>query len=131
MTPSVLFVCVHNAGRSQMAAGWLRHLGGDAVEVRSAGSLPGDQINPSAVQAMTEVGIDISDQRPKVLTTDAVESSDVVITMGCGDACPVFPGKRYLDWPLDDPAGQGVEAVRPIRDEIERRVRGLLAELLP
>ncbi|RBY88249.1 arsenate reductase ArsC [Blastococcus sp. TBT05-19] len=114
-----------------MAAGWLRHLGGDAVEVRSAGSLPGDQINPSAVQAMTEVGIDISDQRPKVLTTDAVESSDVVITMGCGDACPVFPGKRYLDWPLDDPAGQGVEAVRPIRDEIERRVRGLLAELLP
>ncbi|WP_104525269.1 arsenate reductase ArsC [Blastococcus atacamensis] len=131
MTPSVLFVCVHNAGRSQMAAGWLRSLAGDAVEVRSAGSVPGDQVNPSAVRAMAEVGIDISDQRPKVLTPDAVESSDVVITMGCGDACPIFPGKRYLDWPLDDPAGQGVEAVRPIRDEIERRVRELLAELLP
>lgn len=127
--PSVLFVCVHNAGRSQMAAGWLRHLGGEDVEVRSAGSLPGDTVNPAAVQAMAEVGIDISDQRPKVLTPDAVEASDVVITMGCGDACPVFPGKRYLDWPLDDPAGQGVEAVRPIRDEIERRIRGLLAEL--
>ena len=127
--PSVLFVCVHNAGRSQMAAGWLRHLGGDAVEVRSAGSVPGDQVNPSAVQAMAEVGVDISDQRPKVLTTDAVESSDVVITMGCGDACPVFPGKRYLDWQLADPAGQGVAAVRPIRDEIEQRIRGLLIEL--
>ena len=126
---SVLFVCVHNAGRSQMAAGWLRHLAGDAVEVRSAGSMPGDQVNPSAVAAMAEVGIDISDQRPKVLTTDAVEASDVVITMGCGDACPIFPGKRYLDWELDDPAGQGVAAVRPIRDEIERRIRGLLAEL--
>jgi arsenate reductase len=131
MTPSVLFVCVHNAGRSQMAAGWLRHLAGDAVEVRSAGSVPGDQVNPSAVAAMAEVGIDISDQRPKVLTTDAVESSDVVITMGCGDACPVFPGKRYLDWQLEDPAGQGVEAVRPIRDEIEVRVRTLLDELVP
>ncbi|MDP5183501.1 arsenate reductase ArsC [Blastococcus sp. BMG 814] len=129
MTATVLFVCVHNAGRSQMAAGWLRHLGGDAVEVRSAGSLPGDQVNPAAVQAMAEVGIDISDQRPKVLTPEAVEASDVVITMGCGDACPVFPGKRYLDWPLADPAGQGVEAVRPIRDEIERRIRELLAEL--
>jgi arsenate reductase (thioredoxin) len=127
--PSVLFVCVHNAGRSQMAAGWVRSLAGDAVEVRSAGSLPGDQVNPAAVEAMAEVGIDISDQRPKVLTTDAVEASDVVITMGCGDACPVFPGKRYLDWQLDDPAGQGVEAVRPIRDEIERRIRGLLTEL--
>jgi arsenate reductase len=127
--PSVLFVCVHNAGRSQMAAGWLRHLAGDAVEVRSAGSIPGDQVNPSAVEAMTEVGIDISDQRPKVLTTDAVESSDVVITMGCGDACPIFPGKRYLDWDLEDPAGKGVESVRPIRDDIEARVRGLLAEL--
>ncbi len=127
--PSVLFVCVHNAGRSQMAAGWLRALGGDAVEVRSAGSLPGDRVNPAAVEAMAEVGIDIADQQPKVLTTDAVEASDVVITMGCGDACPVFPGKRYLDWPLDDPAGQGVEAVRPIRDEIERRIRGLLTEL--
>ncbi len=127
--PSVLFVCVHNAGRSQMAAGWLRHLAGDGVEVRSAGSLPGDQVNPAAVAAMAEVGIDISDQRPKVLTTDAVEASDVVITMGCGDACPIFPGKRYLDWQLEDPAGQGVEAVRPIRDEVERRIRGLLTEL--
>jgi arsenate reductase (thioredoxin) len=128
-TPSVLFVCVHNAGRSQMAAGWLRHLAGDAVEVRSAGSVPGDQVNPAAVEAMAEVGIDISDQRPKVLTTDAVEASDVVITMGCGDACPVFPGKRYLDWQLTDPAGKGVDAVRPIRDEIDARVRGLLDEL--
>ena len=127
--PSVLFVCVHNAGRSQMAAGWLRHLAGDAVEVRSAGSIPGDQVNPAAVKAMAEVGIDISGQRPKVLTTDAVEASDVVITMGCGDACPVFPGTRYLDWQLDDPAGKGVETVRPIRDEIERRVRALLSEL--
>ena len=129
--PSVLFVCVHNAGRSQMAAGWLRHLAGDAVEVRSAGSLPADQVNPAAVAAMAEVGIDLTDQRPKVLTTDAVEASDVVITMGCGDVCPVFPGKRYLDWQLDDPAGQGVDAVRPIRDEIEARVRSLLAELSP
>ena len=127
--PSVLFVCVHNAGRSQMAAGWLRHLAGDGVEVRSAGSVPGDQVNPSAVAAMAEVGIDISDQRPKVLTTDAVEASDVVITMGCGDACPIFPGKRYLDWQLTDPARKGVEAVRPIRDEIDARVRGLLDEL--
>jgi arsenate reductase len=129
MTPSVLFVCVHNAGRSQMAAGWLRHLGGDAVEVRSAGSLPGERVNPAAVEAMAEVGIDISDQQPKVLTTDAAEASDVVITMGCGDACPVFPGKRYLDWELEDPAGKGVESVRPIRDELERRIRGLLDEL--
>jgi arsenate reductase (thioredoxin) len=129
MTPSVLFVCVHNAGRSQMAAGWLRHLGGDAVEVRSAGSLPSERVNPAAVEAMAEVGIDISDQQPKVLTTDAVEASDVVITMGCGDACPVFPGKRYLDWELEDPAGKGVESVRPIRDELERRIRGLLDEL--
>jgi arsenate reductase len=128
-TPSVLFVCVHNAGRSQMAAGWLRHLAGDAVEVRSAGSVPGDRVNPAAVEAMAEVGIDISDQRPKVLTSDAVEASDVVITMGCGDACPIFPGTRYLDWQLDDPAGQGLASVRPIRDEIERRIRGLLAEL--
>jgi arsenate reductase len=130
-TPSVLFVCVHNAGRSQMAAGWLRHLAGDSVEVRSAGSLPADQVNPAAVAAMAEVGIDISDQQPKVLTTDAVQASDVVITMGCGDACPVFPGTRYLDWALDDPAGKGVAAVRPIRDEIEIRIRGLLTELLP
>ena len=129
--PSVLFVCVHNAGRSQMAAGWLRHLAGDAVEVRSAGSLPGDQVNPAAVAAMAEVGIDISDQRPKVLTTDAVEASDVVITMGCGDACPIFPGTRYEDWALADPAGQGIEAVRPIRDDIRARVEALLAELLP
>ena len=128
-TPSVLFVCVHNAGRSQMAAGWLRHLGGDAVDVRSAGSLPGDRVNPAAVAAMAEVGIDIAGQQPKVLTTEAVEASDVVITMGCGDACPVFPGKRYLDWALEDPAGKGVESVRPIRDDIEQRIRGLLAEL--
>jgi len=111
--------------------GWLRHLAGDAVEVRSAGSLPADQINSAAVEAMREVGIDISDQHPKVLTTDAVEASDVVITMGCGDACLIFPGKRYLDWALEDPAGRGVEAVRPIRDEIESRIRGLLAELVP
>jgi arsenate reductase len=128
-TPSVLFVCVHNAGRSQMAAGWLRSLAGDTVEVRSAGSIPGDRINPAAVAAMAEVGIDIAGQQPRVLTVDAVEASDVVITMGCGDACPVFPGKRYLDWTLEDPAGLGVEAVRPIRDEIEARVRGLLIEL--
>jgi arsenate reductase len=128
--PSVLFVCVHNAGRSQMAAGWLRRLAGDGVEVRSAGSIPADQVNPAAVEAMAEVGIDISDQRPKVLTGDAVESSDVVITMGCGDVCPVFPGTRYLDWQLDAPAGKGVEAVRPIRDEIERRIRALVGELV-
>ena len=127
--PSVLFVCVHNAGRSQMAAGWLRALGGDAVEVRSAGSLPGDRVTPAAVEALAEVGIDIADQQPKVLTTDAVQASDVVITMGCGDACPVFPGKRYLDWELADPAGKGVAAVRPIRDEVGARVRGLLADL--
>ena len=131
MTPSVLFVCVHNAGRSQMAAGWLRQLAGDGVEVRSAGSVPGDQVNPAAVEAMAEVGIDISDQRPKVLTTDAVVASDVVITMGCGDACPIFPGKRYLDWQLEDPAGKGVESVRPIRDEIDRRVRDLVQQLVP
>jgi arsenate reductase len=129
MTPSVLFVCVHNAGRSQMAAGWLKHLAGDSVEVRSAGSLPADQVNPAAVAAMAEVGIDITGRRPTVLTTDAVVASDVVVTMGCGDACPVFPGKRYLDWDLEDPAGQGVEAVRPIRDEIGTLIRGLLAEL--
>jgi arsenate reductase (thioredoxin) len=129
--PSVLFVCVHNAGRSQMAAGFLTHLGGERVEVRSAGSIPGDQVNPSAVAAMAEVGIDISAQNPKILTTDAVQASDVVITMGCGDACPIFPGKRYLDWDLEDPAGQGVEAVRPIRDEIKARIQALLTELLP
>ncbi|EDY61183.1 MULTISPECIES: arsenate reductase ArsC [Streptomyces] len=127
--PSVLFVCVHNAGRSQMAAAFLTRLGGDGVQVRSAGSAPADAVNPAVVEAMRETGIDISAETPKVLTADAVQSSDVVITMGCGDACPYFPGKRYLDWALDDPAGQGVQAVRPIRDEIERRVRGLLAEL--
>ena len=127
--PSVLFVCVHNAGRSQMAAGFLTHLGGDRVEVRSAGSIPADQVNPSAVQAMAEVGIDISDQTPKVLTYGAVEVSDVVITMGCGDTCPVLPGKTYADWELQDPAGQGVDAVRPIRDDIRRRVESLLRDL--
>ncbi len=129
-TPSVLFVCVHNAGRSQMAAGWLRHLAGDRVEVRSAGSTPADRVNPAAVDAMAEVGIDIAGERPKVLTPEAVEVSDVVVTMGCGDTCPVLPGKRYLDWELADPAGQGIEAVRPIRDQIEVRVRGLLVDLL-
>ncbi|MFG1803671.1 arsenate reductase ArsC [Micromonospora carbonacea] len=129
--PSVLFVCVHNAGRSQMAAGWLRHLAGDAVEVRSAGSAPADTVNPAAVEAMAEVGIDITDQRPKLLEYATAESSDVIVTMGCGDACPVFPGKRYEDWKLDDPAGQGVEAVRPIRDEIRARVAALLRELSP
>ena len=127
--PQVLFVCVHNAGRSQMAAAFLHHYAEGAVEVRSAGSAPADTINPAVREAMAEVGIDLSGQQPKLLTTDAVEASDVVITMGCGDACPVFPGKRYLDWQLADPAGKGVEAVRPIRDEIDRRVRGLLAEL--
>ncbi|MFD8952388.1 arsenate reductase ArsC [Streptomyces xanthophaeus] len=126
---SVLFVCVHNAGRSQMAAGFLRHLAGDRVEVRSAGSLPGDRINPSAVAAMAEVGIDISRQEPKVLTPEAVRASDYVITMGCGDACPYFPGKTYLDWQLEDPAGQGVEAVRPIRDEIRTLIEGLISEI--
>ncbi|MBB6349950.1 arsenate reductase ArsC [Nonomuraea muscovyensis] len=127
--PSVLFVCVHNAGRSQMAAGWLTHLAGDRIEVRSAGSAPAETINPVAVEAMREVGIDIAAARPKVLTTDAVQASDVVITMGCGDACPIFPGKRYEDWKLDDPAGQGIEAVRPIRDEIRARVEKLIKEL--
>lgn len=125
---SVLFVCVHNAGRSQMAAAFLTHLA-PHVEVRSAGSMPADQINPAVVAAMAEVGIDISREVPKVLTTSAVESSDVVITMGCGDACPFFPGKRYLDWPLEDPAGQGVEAIRPIRDQIEILVKELLPTL--
>ncbi|MER6397886.1 arsenate reductase ArsC [Kitasatospora sp. NPDC059973] len=127
--PSVLFVCVHNAGRSQMAAAFLTRLGGDRVEVRSAGSAPADTVNPAVVEALAEVGIDISAEVPKVLTAEAVQASDVVITMGCGDACPYFPGTRYLDWKLDDPAGQGVDAVRPIRDQIERRIRGLLAEL--
>jgi arsenate reductase len=127
--PSVLFVCVHNAGRSQMAAAFLTHLSNGDVEVRSAGSAPADSINPAVVEAMKEVGIDISHEVPKVLTTDAVIESDVVITMGCGDACPFFPGKRYLDWKLNDPAGQGVASVRPIRDEIKTLVEGLIAEL--
>ena len=127
--PSVLFVCVHNAGRSQMAAGYLRHLAGDRIEVRSAGSMPADQINPIAVEAMREVGIDITAEQPKVLTPEAVQASDVVITMGCGDACPYYPGKRYEDWKLDDPAGQGIDAVRPIRDDIRARIEGLIASL--
>jgi arsenate reductase (thioredoxin) len=129
--PSVLFVCVHNAGRSQMAAAYLTALSGGAIEVRSAGSAPAEAVNPSAVAAMAEEGIDMSAEIPKVLTTAAVQESDVVITMGCGDTCPIFPGKRYEDWDLDDPAGQGVEAVRPIRDDIKVRIQGLLAELLP
>jgi len=129
--PAVLFVCVHNAGRSQMAAGWLRHLAGDRVEVLSAGSEPKDQINPVAVAAMAEVGVDIAGSQPKVLTTEAVRDSDVVITMGCGDACPVFPGKRYEDWELTDPAGRGLDEVRPIRDDIRRRVEQLVAEIAP
>ncbi|GGC07465.1 arsenate reductase ArsC [Cellulomonas carbonis] len=127
--PSVLFVCIHNAGRSQMAAGFLNHLSGGAVEVRSAGSMPADQVNPAAVEAMLELGIDLRDQTPKVLTDEAVEASDVVITMGCGDVCPIYPGKRYEDWKLDDPAGQGVESVRVIRDDIRGRVLALLEEL--
>ncbi|HUR03755.1 MAG TPA: arsenate reductase ArsC [Nonomuraea sp.] len=129
--PSVLFVCVHNAGRSQMAAGWLAHLAEDRIEVRSAGSAPADRINPVAVEAMREVGVDITGRQPKILTTEAVQASDVVITMGCGDACPIFPGKRYEDWQLDDPAGQGIDAVRPIRDEIRTRVEKLIKELRP
>lgn len=127
---TILFVCVHNAGRSQMAAGFMRTLGGENVEVLSAGSAPKDSINPIAVEAMLEVGIDIANQTPKILTPEAVQQSDVVITMGCGDACPFYPGKRYEDWTLDDPAGQGIEAVRRIRDEIEVRVEGLLSEIL-
>jgi protein-tyrosine-phosphatase len=129
--PSVLFVCVHNAGRSQMAAAYLTHLAGDRVEVRSAGSAPADTVNPAVVAVLLEEGIDISAESPKVLTTEAVKESDVVITMGCGDVCPVFPGKRYEDWVLDDPAGQGVGAVRPIRDEIRRRIEALIAEIAP
>ncbi|MCK2035735.1 arsenate reductase ArsC [Microbacterium sp. SSW1-49] len=128
--PSVLFVCVHNAGRSQMAAGFLREIAGDRIEVRSAGSMPAEQINPIAVEAMSEVGIDITAEQPKVLTTEAVQASDVVITMGCGDACPFFPGKRYEDWKLDDPAGQGIDAVRPIRDDIRARIEQLVSELI-
>lgn len=129
--PTVLFVCVHNAGRSQMAAGFLRELSGGRVTVLSAGSLPADEINPTAVAAMAEIGIDIAGEQPKVLTVDAVKESDAVITMGCGDVCPIFPGKRYEDWKLEDPAGQGIEAVRPIRDEIKGRIEALLAEILP
>ena len=128
-TPTVLFVCVHNAGRSQMAAGWLRHLGGDRVTVLSAGSAPASSINPVAVEAMAEVGIDIAGHQPRVLDPADVQASDVVVTMGCGDACPFYPGTRYEDWKLDDPAGQGIEAVRPIRDEIRGRVEELLASL--
>ncbi|OJX75743.1 arsenate reductase ArsC [Leifsonia sp. 71-9] len=130
-TPTVLFVCVHNAGRSQMAAGFMRELSGGRVEVLSAGSEPKDQINPVAVQVMAEEGIDIAGEQPKILTTDAVKESDVVITMGCGNTCPIFPGKRYEDWDLTDPAGRPVEEVRPIRDDIKQRVETLLAELLP
>ena len=128
--PSVLFVCVHNAGRSQMAAGFLRDIAGDRIDVRSAGSLPADQIHPVAVEAMAELGVDITAESPKVLTTEAVQASDVVITMGCGDACPFFPGKRYEDWALDDPAGQGIDAVRPIRDDIRARIERLVADLI-
>ena len=129
--PTVLFVCVHNAGRSQMAAGYLRALGRDRVRVLSAGSEPAESINKVAVAAMAEEGIDISSNRPEILTTEAVKESDVVITMGCGDACPIFPGKRYEDWTLDDPAGQGIEAVRPIRDDIKARVIALIDEIAP
>ncbi|MGM7680196.1 arsenate reductase ArsC [Microbacterium sp. A94] len=128
--PSVLFVCVHNAGRSQMAAGFLRDIAGDRIEVRSAGSMPADQINPIAVDAMAELGIDITAESPKVLTAEAVQASDVVITMGCGDACPIFPGKRYEDWELEDPAGQGIDSVRPIRDDIRARIEELVSELV-
>ena len=129
--PSVLFVCVHNAGRSQMAAAFLTNLSEGAVEVRSAGSEPADRVNPAAVVAMAEVGIDIATEQPKILTNEAVKASDVVITMGCGDTCPFYPGKRYEDWVLEDPAGKGVDAVRPIRDEIRRRVENLITELVP
>jgi arsenate reductase len=126
---SVMFVCVHNAGRSQMAQGFLHHFAGDRIEVRSSGTMPGDQVNPSAVAAMAELGIDISAAKPKVLTDDDVRASDYVITMGCGDACPFYPGKIYLDWKIEDPAGKGVESVRPIRDEIKNLVENLIAEI--
>lgn len=128
-TPTVLFLCVHNAGRSQMATGWMQHLAGDRIEVMSGGSQPADSINPSAVEAMKEVGIDITSSFPKPWTDETVGAADVIVTMGCGDACPVLPGKRYLDWELEDPAGKDVEAVRPVRDDIEQRVRGLMVEL--
>jgi arsenate reductase (thioredoxin) len=131
LRPTVLFVCVHNAGRSQMAAGWLRHFAGDRVEVLSGGSAPAEGINPVAVAAMAEVGIDISGNTPRILATEDVRASDAVITMGCGDACPIFPGKRYEDWELTDPAGQGIETVRTVRDDIKARVEALLADLLP
>ena len=127
--PSVLFVCVHNAGRSQMAAGWLRHLAGDRVDIRSAGTEPADQINPVGIQAMAEVGVDITDQTPKGLDWDTAQASDIIVTMGCGDTCPVFPGKRYEDWKLDDPAGQPIETVRHIRDDIRSRIEALVAAL--
>jgi arsenate reductase (thioredoxin) len=129
--PTVLFVCVHNAGRSQMAAGYLQHLAGDRIEVLSAGSQPAASVNPVAVEAMAEEGIDIAAEQPKLLSESAVREADVVVTMGCGDECPFFPGKRYEDWALDDPAGQGIDAVRPIRDDIRRRVEGLVTELAP
>lgn len=129
MKASVLFVCIHNAGRSQMAAGYLQHLAGDRVEVRSAGTEPGNQVNPSAIAVMAEEGIDITAATPKVLTDEAVQASDYVITMGCGDKCPFYPGKTYLDWKLDDPAGQGVDSVRPIRDEIRALIENLIAEI--
>ena len=128
--PTVLFVCVHNAGRSQMAAGWLAKLAGDRIEILSAGSEPTDRVNPVAVEAMREVDVDISAEAPKILTTDSVSRADVVITMGCGDTCPYFPGKRYLDWELTDPAGQSIDVVREVRDEIKRRVERLVAELV-
>jgi len=129
--PTVLFVCVHNAGRSQMAAGYMRHIAGDRVTVLSAGSEPADHVNPVAIEAMAEEGIDIAGNQPKVLSTEAVQDSDVVVTMGCGDTCPFFPGKRYEDWELDDPAGRGIEEVRAIRDQIRVRVEALIAEIAP
>jgi arsenate reductase (thioredoxin) len=127
--PTVLFVCIHNAGRSQMAAGYLRHLGEGRIDVLSAGSAPAESINPAVRDAMLEEGIDLSAEKPKILTTEAVIASDVVVTMGCGDTCPFYPGKRYEDWVLPDPAGQGIDAVRPIRDEIKARVTALIADL--
>lgn len=127
--PSVLFLCVHNAGRSQMAAGWMRHLGGDQIDVFSGGSEPADRVNQAAVAAMAEVGIDISAEVPQPWADETIRAADVVVTMGCGDTCPYFPGTRYVDWELEDPSGKDLEAVRPIRDEVERRVRGLMAEL--
>ena len=127
--PTVLFLCVHNAGRSQMAAGWMKHLGGDGVEVLSGGSAPAETVNPAAVEVMAEVGIDIGGQTPRRWTEETLGTADVIVTMGCGDTCPVYPGKRYLDWELEDPAGRPAEQIRPIRDDIEQRVRGLLAEL--